>query len=68
MWTLKTFMSNYSYNSAKCLKDLLQAKAMLPDSEIAKKFELSSTKTFKVIRFGLAPHFNSELLLSQVKN
>jgi hypothetical protein len=65
MWTLKTVMSNYSYNSATGLNELLQA--MFPDSEIAKKFQLSSTKMAYIIRFGLAPYFHSELL-SQVKN
>lgn len=65
MWTLKTVMSNYSYNSATGLNELFQA--MFPDSEIAKKFQLSSTKMAYIIRFGLAPYFHSELL-SQVKN
>ena len=57
MWTLKTVMSNYSYNSATGLNELLQA--MFPDSEIANKFQLSSTKMAYII--------HSELL-SQVKN
>ena len=64
MWTLETVMSNYSYSSATGLNELL--RTMFPDSDIAKKFQLSSTKMAYIIRFGLAPYFHSKLL-SEVK-
>jgi len=35
---------------------------MFPDSEIAKKFQLGSTKMAYLIKFGLSPHFHTELL------
>jgi len=57
-------MSNYSYSSATGLNELL--RTMFPDSDIAKKFQLSSTKIAYIIRFGLAPYFHSKLL-SEVK-
>lgn len=65
MWTLKTVMSNYSYNSAAGLNEIF--KFMFPDSEIAKKFQLGSTKMAYLTRFGLAPYFKSRLM-EQVSN
>jgi hypothetical protein len=60
LWTLKSVMSNYSYNSAAGLNDLFQI--MFPDSDIAKRFQLGSTKMAYFFRFGLAPIFRSQLL------
>lgn len=59
LWALKTVMANYSYNSSAGLNELL--RVMFPDSEIAKKFQLGSTKIGYIIRHGLAPYFSAEL-------
>ena len=60
MWTLKAVMSHYSYNSASDINILLQS--MFPDSKIAKKFQLGSTKMTYIIKFGLSPHCHTELM------
>ena len=64
-WTLKSVMSHFSYSSAADMNAVFQA--MFPDSEIARKFQLGSTKMAYVLKFGLAPYFHKELL-SQLKD
>lgn len=60
LWALKSVVSHHSFNSCKDLNDLF--KSMFPDSQIASKFQLGPTKLAYVVRFGLAPHFQSELV------
>lgn len=63
-WALKNVASNRSFNSAGDESDIL--RDMFPDSEIAQKFALGSTKTSYVINYGLAPYFK-ESLRNEVK-
>ena len=59
-WALKTVEYHFSMRSCDGISGLFQV--MFPDSEIAKKFQLSRTKCGYVINHGLAPHFKSVLI------
>ena len=60
LWALKVIDSHFSYNSSKNIKELL--KLMFPDSKIADKMTLGSTKLSYLITHGLAPYFHDELM------
>ena len=59
-WALKTVDSKFSMRSCDDVSELF--RTMFPDSDIAKKFQLSRTKCSYVINHGLAPHFKSVLI------
>ena len=59
VWAIKVVCSGYSNNS--CFDVSQVFKCMLPDSEIAKSFELGADKLKYVINFGLAPYFKDML-------
>jgi len=60
LWALKCVMSHYSYNSCSDMKDVL--KLMFPDSSIANKISIGSTKMSYYITYGLGPFCHNELL------
>ena len=66
LWSLKCTMSHFSRNSSRDLKDLFQL--MFPDSPIARKMSLGSTKLAYTITYGLAPYFHNQLLRDVVKS
>lgn len=65
VWAIKIIMSHFSLNSSKDMKDVLQM--MFPDSAIAKKIAIGSTKMAYVISYGLAPYFHGQLVRSVQK-
>lgn len=64
-WTIKTVMSHFSMRSCLDISSLF--KAMFPDSDIAKNFQMSKTKVGYYITFGIAPYFKN-LLLRDIKD
>ena len=60
LWPLKVIDSHFSYNLSKNIKELL--KLMFPDSKIADKMTLGSTKLSYLITHGLGPYFYDELM------
>ena len=54
MWAIKNILSHYSLNYAADIKEVF--KLMFPDSSIAKKLAMGSTKLLYYITFGLAPY------------
>lgn len=64
-WALNSVMSHFSMRSCLNMNTLL--KAMFPDSEIAKRFQMSKTKIGYFITFGLAPYFR-KALLANIRN
>ena len=60
LWSFKTVMSHFSYNSAVDLADVL--RAMFPDSAIAQKMNCGPTKLSYLICFDIAPYFKQQLL------
>ena len=60
LWALKCVMSHYSYNSCADMKDVL--KMMFPDSSIANKISIGSTKMSYYITYGLGPFYHNDLL------
>lgn len=60
LWAMKCMMSHYSYNSSSDMKDIL--KMMFPDSGIAKKMSIGSTKMSYYITYGLGPFYHNNLL------
>lgn len=65
VWALKCVMSHYSMNSSKDMKTVLQL--MFPDSIIAKKITIGSSKLSYMICYGLAPYVHSRLVRSVQK-
>lgn len=59
-WCLQTVLTHKSFRSAE--KDVKLFTDLFPDSEIAKKMQLSRAKMGYVVVFGLAPHFKEDLL------
>jgi len=59
LWALKCVMSHYSLNSCRDIKQIMNL--MFPDSVIARKITLGSTKLSYVITHGLATYFHSDL-------
>ena len=57
--------NNYSFGSAENNNNLL--RAMVPDSSIAKSYEMSSTKLQYIIKFRISPYVK-EKLICDVKN
>ena len=64
LWALEVLSCNYSLNS--CSKKGKLFSEMFPDSDIAKNFQMASTKTSYVVYYGLAPHFK-ELLFNNLE-
>ena len=60
LWALKVVANHFSYNSSKDLGEIF--KLMFPDSNIAKKLSIGSSKLSYLITHGLAPYFHDELL------
>jgi len=60
LWALKCVMSHYSYNSCSDMKDVL--KMMFPDSSIANKMSIGSTKLSYYITYGLGPFYHNNLV------
>ena len=60
IWALKTVMSHQSCASSAGSDKLFQR--MFPDSTVAKKFSCGSTKCHYLLKFGLAPYFEQNLL------
>jgi len=60
LWAIKTVMSHYSCSSSAHTDMLF--KRMFPDSQIACRFACGETKCSYLIRFGLAPFFDKEVL------
>lgn len=60
IWGMKLVMSHSSYNSFKDAADIF--KAMFPDSSIAKKVSLGSSKMAYLVAFGLSPYFHKHLI------
>jgi len=58
--SLKCVMSHYSYNSCSDMKDVL--KMMFPDSSIANKMSIGSTKLSYYITYGLGPFYHNNLV------
>jgi hypothetical protein len=65
VWVMKTVMSHFSMNSSKDMKDIFQL--MFPDSDIAKKITVGSTKIAYMITYGLAPYYHNQLVQSVQK-
>ena len=63
-WALKSVLSHFSMRSCLDVNSLF--KAMFPDSEIARKFQMSKTKIGYFITFGIAPYFK-QILLEEIK-
>ena len=61
-WVLKLMTAHFSYRS--CLKISELFNSMFPESEIAKCFKLSKTKSAYYVVYGLGPYFKEELLQS----
>jgi len=57
---LKCITSHLSYNSSSDIKGIFQL--MFPDSSIAQRMTIGSTKMAYKILYGLAPYFHSTLL------
>lgn len=60
LWAMKCVTSHFSMNSARDIKDIFQM--MFPDSSIAKKITVGSTKLSYYITYGLSPYFHNQLL------
>jgi hypothetical protein len=60
VWCLKCITSHFSYNSSCDMKGIFQL--MFPDSSIAQRMTIGSTKMAYSISYGLAPYFHSTLL------
>lgn len=61
-WVLNTVYSRHSMNTSSNSGELF--RKMFPDSNIAKTFQCGRTKAGYVATYGLAPYFQSELLLT----
>jgi hypothetical protein len=59
LWIMKCLMSHYSCNSSRDMKEIFAL--MFPDSAIAKKITIGSTKIAYVVTHGLAPYFHGIL-------
>lgn len=66
IWALKCVTSHYSLNSSKDVKEVFQL--MFPDSNIARKITLGSTKMSYILTFGLAPYFHNNLLRAMLES
>ena len=64
IWTLKSIMSHFFYNSAHNITVVF--KAMFPSRSIAQHMSCDPTKLSYLISFGIAPYFR-ELLLADIK-
>lgn len=60
LWALKSVASHYSMNSSADLKSIFQL--MFPDSAIAQKVTIGSTKLAYYITYGLAPYYHNQLI------
>lgn len=60
LWCLKTVTSHHSFHGLVNSDSLFQK--MFPDSEIAKKYQLSETKGRYMAVFGLGPYFYQSML------
>ena len=56
-WAHKVVLAHMSFRSSLGIAELFQN--MFSDSEIAKQFKMSKTKTTYLINFGLAPYYHS---------
>lgn len=65
LWAVKCVMSHFSKNSASDMGDIF--KLMFPDSSIAKKMSIGSTKLSYYITYGLAPYYHNQLLRQCLK-
>jgi hypothetical protein len=65
LWAMKTVMSHFSFNASGNLKDIFGT--MFPDSAIARKLTIGSTKLSYCVTYGLAPYFHGNLLRSVKK-
>jgi hypothetical protein len=65
LWAMKSVMSHFSFNSSDHLKEVFET--MFPDSAIAKKLTIGSTKLSYCVTYGLAPYFHGNLLRSVQK-
>ena len=60
LWAIKSVMNHYSCSSSTHTDHFFQR--MCPDCQIAQKFACGQTKCSYLIRFGLAPYFEKEVL------
>ena len=59
LWTLKTVQSHFAFNSCDDISWCF--RTMFPDSAIADKFSMGSTKVGYMATFGLGPYFSDML-------
>ena len=60
IWALKSVNSGYSNNSNSDMKDTF--RAMFPDSNIAKNYQMGANKLQYMVNWGIAPYFKDRLV------